>query len=77
MQGVAPVGINDCSHGVFGPATAAAVTAFQRYAQLPVSGDVGILTWNAILDTYSLYFETEYEVIPGPAYFQAVYSQAA
>ena len=63
--------------GVFGPATAAAVTAFQRYAQLPVSGDAGILTWNAILNTYNLYFETEYEVSPRPAYSQAVYSQAA
>jgi len=49
--------------GVFGPATAAAVTVFQRYAQLPVSGDVGILTWNGILDTYGRYFETEYEIV--------------
>ena len=62
--------------GVFGPATAAAVTAFQRYAQLPVSGDVGILTWNAILDAYDQYFETEYEITPRSAYSQAVYSQA-
>ena len=50
--------------GEFGPATANAVRVFQRYAQLPVSGDVGILTWNAILETYTLYFETEYEVKP-------------
>ena len=49
--------------GVFGPATAAAVTAFQRYAQLPISGDAGVLTWNAVLDTYGRYFETEYEII--------------
>ena len=49
--------------GVFGPGTAAAVSAFQRYAQLPVSGDVGILTWNAIRDTYTAYFETEYTVL--------------
>ena len=64
MQGVAPVGINDCSHGVFGAATANAVRVFQRYAQLPVSGDVGILTWNGILETYTQYFETEYRVTP-------------
>ena len=50
--------------GVYGQATAAAVTAFQRYAQLPVSGDTGILTWNAVLSTYNLYFETEYEISP-------------
>ena len=49
--------------GVFGPATANAVRVFQRYAQLPVSGDVGILTWNAVLNTYNLYFETEYEIV--------------
>ena len=53
--------------GVYGPATAAAVTAFQRYAQLPVSGDTGILTWNAVLATYNLYFETEYEISPRAA----------
>jgi peptidoglycan hydrolase-like protein with peptidoglycan-binding domain len=62
--------------GVYGPATANAVRAFQRYAQLPLSGDTGILTWNAILNTYNLYFETEYEVQPRPAYSRAAYSQA-
>ena len=46
--------------GVYGPATAGTVRVFQRYAQLPVSGDTGILTWNAILERYSQYFETEY-----------------
>jgi len=61
--------------GVYGPATANAVRVFQRYAQLPVSGDTGILTWNAILNTYNLYFETEYEVQPRTS-SQAVYSQA-
>jgi len=50
--------------GAYGPATAAAVTAFQRYAGLPVSGDTGILTWNAVLNTYNLYFEEEYEISP-------------
>ncbi|MDR2687581.1 MAG: peptidoglycan-binding protein, partial [Oscillospiraceae bacterium] len=60
--------------GVYGPATANAVRAFQRYAQLPVSGDTGILTWNAVLNAYNLYFETEYEVTPRPAYYtQAAY----
>ena len=63
--------------GVFGPATANAVRVFQRYAQLPVSGDAGILTWNAILDTYNQYFETEYEVQPRPACSQAACFVAA
>jgi len=57
--------------GVYGPATANAVRVFQRYAQLPVSGDTGILTWNAVLNTYNLYFETEYELRPRPVYSQA------
>ena len=38
--------------GDYGPATARAVSAFQYYAQLPVSGDAGILTWNAVRDAY-------------------------
>jgi len=46
--------------GFYGPATANAVRAFQRHAQLPVSGDTGILTWNAVLDTFSRYFEAEH-----------------
>jgi peptidoglycan hydrolase-like protein with peptidoglycan-binding domain len=46
--------------GVYGPATQSAVTTFQRFAQLPISGDVGILTWNAILQQYNQYFETGY-----------------
>jgi len=62
--------------GVYGPATANAVRVFQRYAQLPVSGDTGILTWNAVLNTYNLYFETEYELNPR-AYCQAACELAA
>ncbi|MDR2753797.1 MAG: peptidoglycan-binding protein [Oscillospiraceae bacterium] len=42
--------------GVFGPGTQSAVMAFQRYAQQPISGDVGILTWNALLERYTQYF---------------------
>ncbi|MDR3313134.1 MAG: peptidoglycan-binding protein [Oscillospiraceae bacterium] len=42
--------------GVFGPATRNAVSAFQRYAQVPVSGDVGPLTWNALVENYNQYF---------------------
>ncbi|MDR1928322.1 MAG: peptidoglycan-binding protein [Oscillospiraceae bacterium] len=34
--------------GVYGPATQQAVAAFQQYAQVPVSGSVGPLTWNAL-----------------------------
>ena len=38
--------------GVFGPAMRSAVTEFQRYAQVPISGDVGPLTWNALWERY-------------------------
>jgi len=41
--------------GEYGPGTAAAVRAFQYATQLPVSGDTGILTWNAILDQFESY----------------------
>jgi len=41
--------------GSYGPATANAVRAFQYFAQIPVSGDTGILTWNSILDAYEQY----------------------
>ncbi|MCL2446948.1 MAG: peptidoglycan-binding protein [Oscillospiraceae bacterium] len=38
--------------GNYGVRTTEAVRAFQYYAQLPLSGDVGIITWNALLDAY-------------------------
>jgi len=46
--------------GVYGPATQSAVTAFQRYAQLPISGDVGILTWNAVVELYNEFYTARY-----------------
>ncbi|MDR2525379.1 MAG: peptidoglycan-binding protein [Oscillospiraceae bacterium] len=36
--------------GEFGAATKRAVSAFQSFAQIPISGDVGPLTWNALLE---------------------------
>jgi len=38
--------------GLYGPATAAAVRAFQNFAGLPESGVVTEITWAAIADTY-------------------------
>lgn len=38
--------------GSFNACTTESVRAFQYYAQLPLSGDVGIITWNALLDAY-------------------------
>ena len=46
--------------GVYGPATQNVITTFQRYAQLPISGDVGILTWNAITEMYNRFYSTRY-----------------
>jgi peptidoglycan hydrolase-like protein with peptidoglycan-binding domain len=39
--------------GVYGKATENAVRAFQQQMRLPVSGDVGILTWNALAQQYN------------------------
>jgi len=39
--------------GYFGPRTREAVIAFQELSELPVSGTVGAITWNAIIDLYS------------------------
>lgn len=39
--------------GEYDAATADAVRAFQEYAMLPVTGQVDILTWNAITDRYN------------------------
>ncbi len=41
--------------GSYGPQTAAAVTAVQRQAGLPQNGQVGPLTWNAIVNLYNEY----------------------
>ncbi|MDR0947557.1 MAG: peptidoglycan-binding protein [Ruminococcus sp.] len=43
--------------GYYGPQTEAAVTAFQKRAGLPVTGDIGVATWNEITRLYSdLYY---------------------
>ena len=39
--------------GTYDQATADAVRAFQQYAMLPVTGQVDILTWNAITDRFN------------------------
>lgn len=39
--------------GVYGPETESAVSVVQSLYGLPVTGDVGILTWNAILELYN------------------------
>ncbi len=41
--------------GVYGQQTAAAVTAVQRLSGLPQNGQVGPLTWNAIVNLYNEY----------------------
>ncbi len=41
--------------GVYGNRTAAAVTAVQKQAGLPQNGQVGPLTWNAIVNLYNEY----------------------
>ncbi|MDR1734353.1 MAG: peptidoglycan-binding protein [Oscillospiraceae bacterium] len=52
MNGLLPVTID----GDYGSSTAKAVSAFQEAAQVPQSGEVGPLTWNAILEKYDHYF---------------------
>ena len=39
--------------GIFGPATEAAVTAFQRWAELPQTGVVNNTTWSRLYDQFS------------------------
>lgn len=39
--------------GVYGPSTAAAVEAVQKLYGLPVTGDVGPLTWNSIVELFN------------------------
>jgi peptidoglycan hydrolase-like protein with peptidoglycan-binding domain len=39
--------------GYYGPQTDAAVTAFQTHYGLPVTGDIGLATWDAITDVYT------------------------
>lgn len=43
--------------GVFGSATENAVREYQRVFGLPVSGIVGSVTWNSVLDTYLSLFD--------------------
>lgn len=38
--------------GIYGPNTAAAVTAFQRCRGLPTTGRVDLLTWEAVTEAY-------------------------
>ena len=58
--------------GVFGPATESAVSAFQRQADLPVTGRVDLATWDALYRTYLGLIETipfqyvEGNVLPYP-----------
>ena len=58
--------------GVFGPATQSAVSAFQRHADLPVTGRVDFATWDALYRTYLGLIETipfqyvEGNVLPYP-----------
>ncbi|MDR0530773.1 MAG: peptidoglycan-binding protein [Oscillospiraceae bacterium] len=46
--------------GIYGSATTNAVLAFQRFAQLPISGNVGILTWNTLVSKYNEYYNPRY-----------------
>jgi peptidoglycan hydrolase-like protein with peptidoglycan-binding domain len=39
--------------GYFGPRTREAVIAFQEQFSLPINGQVGAITWEAITDIYS------------------------
>ena len=41
--------------GIYGPETAAAVREIQRRYDIPVTGQVGPLTWNAIVNLYNEY----------------------
>lgn len=42
--------------GIYDEATVNAVRTFQQGNQLPVDGNVGLLTWNAIADQYNALF---------------------
>jgi len=50
--------------GVFGPATTAAVRAYQTLFGMPVTGIVSARTWNAVTDTYRAILEGE-DTSPG------------
>lgn len=56
IPGIQPLAVD----GVYGPATTSSVVTFQRYALLPVSGDVAILTWNTILERYNRHSADDY-----------------
>ena len=65
---VPPVAID----GIYGPATESAVSAFQRQADLPITGRVDFATWDALYRTYLGLIETipfqyiEGNVLPYP-----------
>lgn len=44
--------------GLYGPATEAAVRAFQTLFELPVTGEVDLLTWDALYRTYQGFIQT-------------------
>lgn len=53
-------------NGIFGAPMQNAVRAFQRFASLPVTGEIDEATWNAIVKAYADLEETEYKyVYPG------------
>jgi peptidoglycan hydrolase-like protein with peptidoglycan-binding domain len=52
--------------GYFGPQTEAAVKAFQQRFGLPITGDIGLATWDAIT---SLYTELKYGYTKRPGQF--------
>ena len=44
--------------GIYGEETAAAVSAFQRLFELPITGEVDLATWDALYRTYLGFIET-------------------
>ncbi len=44
--------------GIFGPATTAAVIAFQHLAELPADGIVGLQTWSRLEEAYRIILDT-------------------
>ena len=76
---VPPVAID----GVYGPATTAAVTAFQQTFELPVTGNVDFDTWDVLYRTYlgflaTIPFQyTEGNVLPYPGVPLRLGSEAA
>lgn len=52
--------------GIFGPATTAAVSAFQATFELPVTGEIGFTDWDVLYRTYLGFLETiPFEYVEG------------